>query len=221
MPRIRDHRPASIAHRIAQGSTQRPTCATSAQPICTRRWPSIGHDARRVRMQLLRSRAASARPRAVHRAASARWCRARSATICVGRACEARASVREEGAAASGGGRPRSKTFFLFLFRFENRFDTIRQFRIDQIRKTLALIPLLGIRITPPGEAAEEQKINSWETINTKQLYCGRYRQSGQRPDTRLLRHLALEGMTRSARTDSPRRIGRNKFRRRGGGGGL
>ncbi|KZV46645.1 hypothetical protein F511_37229 [Dorcoceras hygrometricum] len=41
---------------------------------------------------------------------------------------------------------------------------------------------------------------------------CGRYRQSGPRPDTRLLRHPALEGVTRSARTDSPRRIGRNEF---------
>ncbi|KZV43017.1 hypothetical protein F511_35072 [Dorcoceras hygrometricum] len=47
-----------------------------------------------------------------------------------------------------------------------------------------------------------------------------RYRQSGPRPDTRLLRHPALEGVTRSARTNSPPRIGRNKFRRRGGGGG-
>ncbi|KZV16862.1 hypothetical protein F511_37470 [Dorcoceras hygrometricum] len=107
--RTRDHRPASIAHRVAQGSTHRPTCATSAQPICARRWPSIGHDARRARMQSCCSRAASARPRAVHRAAGARWRRARSATISDGRALEARASVREEGAVASGGGRPRSK----------------------------------------------------------------------------------------------------------------
>ncbi|KZV41809.1 hypothetical protein F511_20782 [Dorcoceras hygrometricum] len=49
---------------------------------------------------------------------------------------------------------------------------------------------------------------------------CGRYRQSGPRPDTRLLRHSALEGVTRSARTDSPRQIGRNRFRRRGGDDG-
>ncbi|KZV55562.1 hypothetical protein F511_26381 [Dorcoceras hygrometricum] len=45
-------------------------------------------------------------------------------------------------------------------------------------------------------------------------------RQSGPRPDARLLRQPALEGLTRSARTDSPRKIGRNKFRRSGGGGG-
>ncbi|KZV38196.1 hypothetical protein F511_14393 [Dorcoceras hygrometricum] len=42
----------------------------------------------------------------------------------------------------------------------------------------------------------------------------GRLRQSGPRPDTRLLRQPALEGLTRSARTDSPRRVGRNSFRR-------
>ncbi|KZV48333.1 hypothetical protein F511_29250 [Dorcoceras hygrometricum] len=41
----------------------------------------------------------------------------------------------------------------------------------------------------------------------------------GPRPETRFLRHPALEGVTRSARTDSPRRIGRNKFRRGDGGG--
>ncbi|KZV20322.1 hypothetical protein F511_17893 [Dorcoceras hygrometricum] len=42
----------------------------------------------------------------------------------------------------------------------------------------------------------------------------GRLRQSGPRSDTRLLRQPALEGLTRSARTDSPRQVGRNKFRR-------
>ncbi|KZV56936.1 hypothetical protein F511_16881 [Dorcoceras hygrometricum] len=42
----------------------------------------------------------------------------------------------------------------------------------------------------------------------------GRLRQSGPRPEGRLLRQPALEGMTRSARTDSPHQVGRNKFRR-------
>ncbi|KZV55241.1 ankyrin repeat-containing protein-like [Dorcoceras hygrometricum] len=42
----------------------------------------------------------------------------------------------------------------------------------------------------------------------------GRYRQSGPRPETGLLRQPALEGLTISARTDSPRQVGRNKFRR-------
>ncbi|KZV24130.1 hypothetical protein F511_22780 [Dorcoceras hygrometricum] len=51
------------------------------------------------------------------------------------------------------------------------------------------------------------------------------------RPDARLLRQPALEVLTRSSRTDSPRRVGRNKFRRwwralaaaacTGGGGGV
>ncbi|KZV55072.1 hypothetical protein F511_26690 [Dorcoceras hygrometricum] len=42
----------------------------------------------------------------------------------------------------------------------------------------------------------------------------GRQRQSGPRSESRLLRQPALEGLTRSARTDSPRQVGRNKFRR-------
>ncbi|KZV18568.1 hypothetical protein F511_43160 [Dorcoceras hygrometricum] len=42
----------------------------------------------------------------------------------------------------------------------------------------------------------------------------GRLRQSGPRPEGRLLRQPALEGMTRSAWMDSPRQVGRNKFRR-------
>ncbi|KZV29422.1 hypothetical protein F511_18690 [Dorcoceras hygrometricum] len=42
----------------------------------------------------------------------------------------------------------------------------------------------------------------------------GRLRQSGPRPKGRLLCQPALEGLTRSARTDSPRKVGRNKFRR-------
>ncbi|KZV39358.1 hypothetical protein F511_12038 [Dorcoceras hygrometricum] len=55
----------------------------------------------------------------------------------------------------------------------------------------------------------------------------GRLRQSGPRPEGRLLRQPALEGLTRSAWTDSPRQVGRNKFRRskaaaaQGGGGGF
>ncbi|KZV51704.1 hypothetical protein F511_13116 [Dorcoceras hygrometricum] len=42
----------------------------------------------------------------------------------------------------------------------------------------------------------------------------GRLRQSDPRSEARLLRQSALEGLTRSARTDSPRQVGRNKFRR-------
>ncbi|KZV25099.1 hypothetical protein F511_03397 [Dorcoceras hygrometricum] len=42
----------------------------------------------------------------------------------------------------------------------------------------------------------------------------GRLRQSGPRPEARLLRQPALEGLMRSVRTDSPRQVGRNNFRR-------
>ncbi|KZV17627.1 hypothetical protein F511_16983 [Dorcoceras hygrometricum] len=44
----------------------------------------------------------------------------------------------------------------------------------------------------------------------------GRLRQSGPRPEGRLLRQPALEGLTRSARTETPRKVGRNKFWREG-----
>ncbi|KZV38189.1 hypothetical protein F511_36984 [Dorcoceras hygrometricum] len=40
------------------------------------------------------------------------------------------------------------------------------------------------------------------------------------RPEAGFLRQPALKGLTRSAWTDSPRRIGQNEFRRSGGGGG-
>ncbi|KZV43169.1 hypothetical protein F511_39132 [Dorcoceras hygrometricum] len=104
------------------------------------------------------------------------------------------------------------------------------------------------IRITPTGEAAEEQNLGR-DTINTIQnqscygpfIGCfsglpfwrlgawlrpvsrgnrhftvggGRLRQSGPRPKGRLLRQPALEGLTRSARTNFPRQVGRNKFQR-------
>ncbi|KZV34412.1 hypothetical protein F511_34721 [Dorcoceras hygrometricum] len=54
----------------------------------------------------------------------------------------------------------------------------------------------------------------------SNQADCGRYRQSGPRPETRLLRQIALEGLMRSARTDSSRRIGRKQFSGEEGGGG-
>ncbi|KZV38713.1 hypothetical protein F511_18703 [Dorcoceras hygrometricum] len=38
------------------------------------------------------------------------------------------------------------------------------------------------------------------------------WRRPGPRPDERLLRQPALEGLTRSARTDSPRKVGQNDF---------
>ncbi|KZV38640.1 hypothetical protein F511_11738 [Dorcoceras hygrometricum] len=52
--------------------------------------------------------------------------------------------------------------------------------------------------------------------------YCGRYRQSGLRPEPRLLRQPALEALTNSARTDSHGRVGRKQLsgERSGGGSG-
>ncbi|KZV52310.1 hypothetical protein F511_37700 [Dorcoceras hygrometricum] len=88
---------------------------------------------------------------------------------------------------------------------------TIRQYRIDQIRK-------------PGSDTTVVSRGHRHFTVD-----CGRQSQSGPRPKTGFLRQPALEGLTRSARTDSPRRVVRNKFRRleaaaaaatRGGGGG-
>ncbi|KZV18110.1 hypothetical protein F511_19131 [Dorcoceras hygrometricum] len=42
----------------------------------------------------------------------------------------------------------------------------------------------------------------------------GRLRQSGPHSEVRLLRQPTLEGLMRSAQTDSPLQVGRNKFRR-------
>ncbi|KZV48274.1 hypothetical protein F511_41944 [Dorcoceras hygrometricum] len=56
--------------------------------------------------------------------------------------------------------------------------------------------------------------------------YCGRYRKSGPRPETKLLRQPALEALTNSARTDSPRKTRPERFpakrrRRAAHGGGV
>ncbi|KZV22189.1 LRR receptor-like serine/threonine-protein kinase [Dorcoceras hygrometricum] len=46
------------------------------------------------------------------------------------------------------------------------------------------------------------------------------YRQSGPRPDLRLLRQAALEALTRSARTNTPRKTAPEQFPAKIGGGG-
>ncbi|KZV45048.1 hypothetical protein F511_25465 [Dorcoceras hygrometricum] len=90
------------------------------------------------------------------------------------------------------------------------------------------------------GRGGRSKRIPCWHLclaptgITRTRLFsvdCGRYRQSGPRPEPRLLRQPALEALTNSARTDSPRRVGRKRFsgdngrRRRlekgGGGGGI
>ncbi|KZV19334.1 hypothetical protein F511_22114 [Dorcoceras hygrometricum] len=64
--------------------------------------------------------------------------------------------------------------------------------------------PLLSSENPPPQQPEDVRP--------TTFLDYGRYRQSGPRPETRLLCQPALEGLTRSARTDSPRRIGRKRI---------
>ncbi|KZV48040.1 hypothetical protein F511_26451 [Dorcoceras hygrometricum] len=108
------------------------------------------------------------------------------------------------------------------------RLDTIRHNCIDQIR-ALALIPLLGNRGGSGSRLPARQRKNkncdgrrsiqfkTYEVSRGNQHFTvggGRLRQSGPRLEARLLRQPALEGLTRSARTDSPRQVGWNNFRR-------
>ncbi|KZV41555.1 hypothetical protein F511_17987 [Dorcoceras hygrometricum] len=79
---------------------------------------------------------------------------------------------------------------------------------------------------TPSGTVQRAQliKLGAWlRSVSREDRHFtvggGRLRQSGPRPEGRLLRQPALEGLTRSARTETPRKVGRNKFQRvrRGG----
>ncbi|KZV14076.1 hypothetical protein F511_44441 [Dorcoceras hygrometricum] len=105
--------------------------------------------------------------------------------------------------------------------------------------RALALIPLLGNRGGSRSRLPARQRKNKIRPGNAPgsdhfsrgnrhfTVDGGRLRQSGPRPEGRLLHQPALESLTRSARTDSSRQVGRNKFRRsnataaaQGGGGG-
>ncbi|KZV41350.1 hypothetical protein F511_37321 [Dorcoceras hygrometricum] len=59
------------------------------------------------------------------------------------------------------------------------------------------------------GTDVGEQEL---QIFDENESNCGSLRQSGPRPDPRLLRQAALEALTRSARTDSPRRTARKQF---------
>ncbi|KZV55354.1 hypothetical protein F511_24671 [Dorcoceras hygrometricum] len=85
-----------------------------------------------------------------------------------------------------------------------------------------------------PQHLRGQERPDASSMLSSTRLFsvdCGSLRQSGPRPDPRLLRQAALEALTRSARTDSPRRVGRKQIsgdngrrrRRRtaGGGGGV
>ncbi|KZV37605.1 LysM domain GPI-anchored protein 1 precursor [Dorcoceras hygrometricum] len=54
--------------------------------------------------------------------------------------------------------------------------------------------------------------VSEFRISDLKFKNCGSLRQSGPRPDPRLLRQAALKALMRSARTDSPHRNGRKQF---------
>ncbi|KZV15617.1 hypothetical protein F511_40211 [Dorcoceras hygrometricum] len=70
-------------------------------------------------------------------------------------------------AAAQGGGPATCFSDFVSDLKL-NELDTIRHNSYDQIRETIALIPLLGIRIRPPVRQRKNKNLENREAINTK-----------------------------------------------------
>ncbi|KZV54640.1 hypothetical protein F511_02674 [Dorcoceras hygrometricum] len=105
------------------------------------------------------------------------------------------------------------------------QYGTIVLIRSESLGSDATVGEPRRIRITPLGETAEEQKLpGDDQYISRGNRYFtvdgGRLRQSGPRPDARLLRQPAIEGLMRSAWTDSPRQVGRNNFPTTQGGRG-
>ncbi|KZV51182.1 axoneme-associated protein mst101(2)-like [Dorcoceras hygrometricum] len=73
--------------------------------------------------------------------------------------------------------------------------------RLCATADSTSVVIFVGDPDPPPGEAAEEQETD-----------CGSLRQSGPRPGPRLLRQAALEALTRSARTNTPRKTRPEQF---------
>ncbi|KZT75708.1 mediator of RNA polymerase II transcription subunit 17-like [Dorcoceras hygrometricum] len=69
-------------------------------------------------------------------------------------------------AAAQGGGPATCFSDFVSDLKL-NELDTIRHNSYDQIRETMALIPLLGIRIRPPVRQRKNKNYRNREAINT------------------------------------------------------
>ncbi|KZV35984.1 pleiotropic drug resistance protein 5-like [Dorcoceras hygrometricum] len=171
------------------------SCAAYGATICARRCTSIAH---------------GRRPLAGHQRTTIAWA---AATICATlrekpatlgrlsrgkRTASARNSARCGAAACGGVGQPTCDKISFFNLKF-------RDFRYNMAQLVFSLITLLATRawLRPVSRGNRHFTVGG-----------GRLRQSGPRPEARLLRQPALEGLTRSARTDSPRQVGRNKFRR-------
>ncbi|KZV16796.1 hypothetical protein F511_11722 [Dorcoceras hygrometricum] len=95
---------------------------------------------------------------------------------------------------------------------------------------TMETTPVVARQVDDTPPLLIKKSMWSVVTEQRKRLLPTKISQSCPRPKGRLLRQPALEGLKRSARMDSPRKVGRNKFRRgaaaaarggHGGGGGL
>ncbi|KZV39064.1 auxin response factor 9-like [Dorcoceras hygrometricum] len=88
---------------------------------------------------------------------------------------------------------------------------------VDQIRQTIGDQPLKcycrGVQSEYLAGTCAWLQPELQEPGSSREIAVDN-RQSGPRPEPRLLRQAALEALKNSARTDSPRRIGRNEFRR-------
>ncbi|KZV38374.1 U-box domain-containing protein 9-like [Dorcoceras hygrometricum] len=86
----------------------------------------------------------------------------------------------------------------------------------------------VGFKDKPSQDFKLREAVHEYSRKNKPKHDCGSLRQSGPRPDPRLLRQAALEALTRSARTNTPRKTRPEQFpakwaataAARGGGGG-
>ncbi|KZV36961.1 interactor of constitutive active ROPs 3-like [Dorcoceras hygrometricum] len=89
--------------------------------------------------------------------------------------CTSRAFMRaiRRSAAVRGGGPMVDSRFSFSDLKFD-KLDTIMAIHIDQIRETMALIPLLGIRIRPPVRQRKNKNIepggDQYEKINLQTM---------------------------------------------------
>ncbi|KZV39535.1 hypothetical protein F511_32703 [Dorcoceras hygrometricum] len=76
----------------------------------------------------------------------------------------------------------------------------------------LPIVDLIRRNLPPPTVKSQSPCDSGWSQAPVSSKIAVDYRQSGPRPDPRLLRQAALEALTRSARTDSPRKTRPERF---------
>ncbi|KZV15643.1 hypothetical protein F511_33680 [Dorcoceras hygrometricum] len=172
-----NQRPAtrrSCVHPAAtHGAASCNTCASSATPAAGRLATSPRAAAHRPRNYVRPAHFLPARPNAASTLPLRAPCAASVALPWAASAQVARLMCASDGAPPHTAAARRLFPDFRFSDHKFKTLDTIRHNRMIRSEKT-GSDTTVGIRITPSGEAAEEQKINSRETINmsnTKTIY--------------------------------------------------